>query len=181
MHDTGSSQCGSPVVPSMEGLTSGCLSFSRIWNSSLVSLARSPTICPKSSLLKYFFSDHSLSSVSMGSVPGAFAAARTDFTSAGKYGNDADATNDLVSEYVLVAWYRTSFMIYNMDSRSLNNGRVAEYADKNRMAPFNQYGFWESCTYRDLLSGRAVFENPFSCFLFALARTWYNTYLHFAL
>ena len=132
-------------------------------------------------VVEVLLSDHSLSSVSMGSVPGAFAAARTDFTSAGKYGNDADATNDLVSEYVLVAWYRTSFMIYNMDSRSLNNGRVAEYADKNRMAPFNQYGFWESCTYRDLLSGRAVFENPFSCFLFALARTWYNTYLHFAL
>ena len=140
MHDTGSSQCGSPVVPSMEGLTSGFLSSSRFWNSSFVSLARSPTICPKSSLLKYFFSDHSLSSVSMGSVC-AFAAARTDFTSAGKYGNEADATNDLVSEYVLVAWYRTSFMIYNMDSRSLNNRSVAEYADRNRMAPFHQYSF----------------------------------------
>ena len=171
MHDTGSSQCESPVVPSMEGFASGFLSSSRFWNSSFVSLARSPTICPKSSLLKYFFSDHSLSSVSMGSVC-AFAAARTDFTSAGKCGNDADATNDFVSEYVLVAWYRTSLMTYNMDSRSLNNGSVAEYADRNRMAPFNQYGFGECCTYRDLLSGRAVFENPFSCFLFVLARTW---------
>jgi hypothetical protein len=77
----------------------------------------------------------------------------------------------LVSEYVLVAWYRMSFMIYSMDSRSLNNESVAEYADTNRTAPFNQYG-WGVFTYRNLLNGHAVFENPFLCFLFPLARTW---------
>ena len=91
IHDTGSNQCGSPKLPSMDGLIKGVLSNLFSSAMEISSVNGSSVICLNSSGVKYFFSDHNL----MTFLSGSFCASWADrivFTRAGRYCNAAEGT-----------------------------------------------------------------------------------------